>query len=171
MIIQCPSCQARYRIDAGTTNKPVVRIKCPKCSHGFEVQVVHQKVAVAAESRSIVVVDDARFFLEVIADILAPLDYQLQLAGTGEDGLKLIRQVKPALVILDLKLPGMNGFELIKAIRADPDLSGSKILAMSSVYRQDDEVRKIILAGADEFLNKSFKPEQLLARVGLLLGS
>jgi predicted Zn finger-like uncharacterized protein len=166
MIIQCPACKARYRIDAGATDKPVVRVKCPKCSHGFEVKLASPATA---GSRSIVVVDDARFFRDVIADILAPLDCPLQLAGTGEEGLKLIRELRPKLVILDLKLPGMNGFELIKEIRADHSLAGIKILAMSSVYRQDDEVHKVILAGADEFLNKSFKPEHLLGRVRQLL--
>jgi predicted Zn finger-like uncharacterized protein len=171
MIIQCPACKARYRIDERSTDKRVVRVKCPKCSHGFEVNIDLPVAETSVKSRSIVVVDDARFFREVLVDILAPLEIPLQLAGTGEDGLKLIRDVNPVLVILDLKLPGMSGYELIKEIRADRSLAGIKILAMSSVYRQDDEVHKIILAGADEFLNKSFKPAHLLARVGQLLGS
>jgi len=123
------------------------------------------------DARTIVVVDDARFFREVIADILAPLKYSLHLAASGEEGLPLLRQLRPALVILDLKLPGMSGLELIRMIRADASLSGIKILAMSSVYRREDEVHKIILAGADEFLNKSFKSEHLLSRVKQMMSS
>jgi len=172
MIIQCPACQSRYRIDESKTSKRVARVKCPKCAHGFEVGVPGGEVQHGGfDRRSIVVVDDARFFREVIAEILAPLEFRLQLAATGEEGLALVRQTRPALVILDLKLPGMSGHELITTLRADSSLVGIKILAMSSVFRQDDEVHKIILAGADDFLNKSFKPEHLLSRVTQLLSS
>jgi len=170
MIIQCPACQSRYRIDESKTNKRVARVKCPKCAHGFEVGVPGGEVQQGGfDRRSIVVVDDAKFFREVIAEILAPLECRLQLAATGEEGLTLVRQIRPELVILDLKLPGMSGLDLIMTLRADSSLAGIKILAMSSVFRQDDEVRKIILAGADDFLNKSFKPDHLLSRVTQLL--
>lgn len=172
MIIQCPACHARYRIDVTRTDKPRVRVKCPKCAEGFEVAVPHDQPSEAPDPRPLIlVVDDAKFFREVIADILAPLDCRLQLAGSGEEGLELVRQLRPALVILDLKLPGMSGHELIGALRADTSLAGIRILAMSSVFRQDDEVHKILLAGADEFLNKSFTPEHLLNRVRRLLAT
>lgn len=173
MIIQCPACQSRYRIDESKTNKRFARVKCPKCAHGFDVAVPGGDVQRQDEfdPNSIVVVDDGKFFREVIADILAPLECRLQLAASGEEGLALVRQIRPALVILDLKLPGMSGHELITTLRADSSLAGIKILAMSSVFRQAEEVHKIILAGADDFLNKSFKPEHLLNRVNQLLAS
>jgi len=173
MIIRCPACQARYRIDETKANKSVARIKCPKCAHAFEVAVAGaaEQNSPAPAAPSIVVVDDARFFREVLADILAALECPLHLAASGEEGLALVRQIRPALVILDLKLPGMGGLELIQALRSDQQMKGLKILAMSSVFRQDNEVHKILLAGADDFLNKSFKPEHLLSRIESLLAS
>jgi predicted Zn finger-like uncharacterized protein len=173
MIIRCPACQARYRIDETKTNKSVARIKCPKCAHAFEIAVAGaaDQNLPAPAAPSIVVVDDAKFFREVLADILAALECPLHLAASGEEGLALVRQIRPALVILDLKLPGMSGLELIQTLRSDQRLKGLKILAMSSVFRQDNEVHKILLAGADDFLNKSFKPEHLLSRIGRLLAA
>lgn len=172
MIIQCPACDARYRIDPTRTEKTHVRVKCPKCGAGFELALPEDRAAEDQDLRPLIlVIDDAKFFRDVIADILAPLDCRLQLAGSGEEGLRLVRQLRPALVILDLKLPAMSGHELISALRADKGLAGTKILAMSSVFRQDDEVHKILLAGADDFLNKSFTPEQLLNRVRRLLAT
>lgn len=168
MIIQCPACQSRYRVKSGQVPKPVVRVKCPGCGHGFEV-ALKQDEPPALNPRTVLVVDDARFFREVILDILAPLGLNLLTAADGEEALEVLHRERPALVLLDLRLPGLDGYGLIRAMRADAKLGGIRILAMSSVYRQDDEVRKILLAGADEFLNKSFSPAQLQARIQKLL--
>lgn len=182
MILQCPACKSRYRIDESQTDKAVVRVKCPKCSHGFEVEIVAEpaassSAALATDSATassptsggIVIVDDAKFFRELIVDILQPLTLPLQLAGSAEEGFPLIGRQRPQLVILDLKLPGKSGYDLIRQIRAEAALAGIKILAMSSLLRQDEEIFKVLQAGADDFLNKSFKPEHLLRRVEQLL--
>ncbi|ORJ59590.1 response regulator [Geothermobacter hydrogeniphilus] len=179
MIIQCPNCSARYRIDASKINREVARVKCPKCQSGFEVRL---RARQSADQKSgthgscgrrskVVVVDDARFFREVVLDILQPLDIEIFKAGDGAEALEVIRREVPDLVILDLKLPRMDGYQLIRAIRSDPAIRNTRLLAMSSVFRGEEEARKVTLAGADDFLNKSFRPEHLLQRVNRLLDS
>lgn len=171
MNIQCPDCSARYRIDTSRATRSVVRVKCPKCHSGFEVTLDAAAATspISRERRKLLVVDDARFFREVVLDILQPLDADIYKAGDGAEALLLIRKHHPDLVILDLKLPKLDGYQLIREIRADPAIRHIRLLAMSSVYRQDEEIRQVTLAGADDFLNKSFKPEHLLQRVTRLL--
>jgi len=163
MVIACPACRSRYRIDPTGLNKKVARARCPRCGHGFTIDLAGPR------KPKILIVDDARFFREVVLDILRELDVTILKAGDGDEALGLIRGERPDLVILDLKLPGKDGYQLVREIRADPALAATKLLAMSSVYRGEDEVRRIMQAGADDFLNKSFRPEQLLLRVRRLL--
>lgn len=114
-------------------------------------------------------VDDSAFFRELILDVLRPLKRDILMAGDGREALQAIRENRPSLVILDLNLPGMNGYELIRAVRSDSDLKDIRLLAMSGVFRKENEVRDVKQAGADDFVSKSFKPEQLLQRVNRLL--
>lgn len=176
MLIQCPQCQARYRIDTTGAQKASTRIRCPKCTHVFPV-VLDLPAAPAAppdpvfpsppavDSDTVLIVDDSRFFRELIVDILNPLAVTCLLAADGEEALEILRQERPGLILLDLNLPGISGYELIRLIRADSALQGVKILAMSGVFRKETASAEAEAAGADEFINKSFKPEHLQLRV------
>lgn len=182
LIIQCPQCSARYRIDPGPTAGPSLRLKCPKCSAVFAVQVpvpaappmaeaapsavaAAPPPAAAALSEAILVVDDSRFFRELILDLLKPLEIPCLTAATAEEALELVERDRPRLILLDLNLPGKNGYELIREIRAQAELKDVRILAMSGVFRKESDVAEAEVAGADDFINKSFKPEQLQARI------
>lgn len=171
MNIVCPGCGARYRVRSPGTAKSEARLRCPKCAHVFSVRL--RPPQTAAESpglaRKILVVDDARFFREMILDLLAPLNLPVLLAPDGESALETARREHPRLVILDLNLPGMDGYALIRSLRTEPALEGLRILAMSGVFRKDGDVAAVQQAGADDFTSKSFKPEQFLDRVKALL--
>lgn len=164
MVISCPECQARYRIDPSGVKKKVARVRCPKCGCGFEVELEQKQRPL------VLIVDDANFFRQVVLDILSPLDLDIIKAGDGDEALRVIKERRPDLVILDLKLPGRDGHSLIREVRSDPETAGVRLLAMSSVFRAEEDVRLVMAAGADDFLNKSFRPEQLLERVKTLLG-
>jgi predicted Zn finger-like uncharacterized protein len=183
MQIQCPGCGARYRLNTGGTGRSSGRIRCPKCSRLFEVDLASTpsvpshppvsgdagKVRPAPPSRTILVVDDARFFRELIVEVLAPLGLRVLTVADGAAALDLVRRERPQLVILDLNLPQMNGYELVRALRAEVGWE-IKLLAMSGVFRKDEDISGIERAGADDFISKSFKPEVFLARVHKLLG-
>jgi len=182
MTVQCPACVGRYRIDPTKTTKGEVRLRCPKCSNAFQVILrspapaplpVPEAVAPPAErppEKKVLVVDDSNYFRELIIDVLKPLPLSLRTAADGVEALEIIRKGRPDLVILDLNLPEMNGYEFILQVRADPALNGVKVLAMSGVYRTKADTVDAERAGADDFINKSFKPEQLQERVKGLLG-
>jgi CheY-like chemotaxis protein len=117
----------------------------------------------------VLVVDDSRFFRELVVDELKPLALDFLMAADGVEALAIIRRQRPALVILDLNLPGMDGYELIRQVRGDVSLRDIRLLAMSGVYRTEVDAAQVKAAGADDFMGKSFNPEQLQFRVQKLL--
>jgi predicted Zn finger-like uncharacterized protein len=182
MTIQCPDCGVSYRIDPSRVRKSVAKVKCPQCAAVFEVVLrgaqaeppaaAPASVGAGADlspAADVLIVDDSRFFRELVADVLKPLHLGFRMAGDGAEALQLIRQKRPALVILDLNLPGMSGYELIRSVRMDPALDKLRLLAMSGVYRKEADAVEVQAAGADDFISKSFKPEQLQLRVKKLL--
>ncbi len=180
MILRCPNCSARYRIDPAKAQSTAVRIKCPKCKTSFtsklsaeagpgEDRIPAIETSAEVSGRKVLVVEDARFFRELVLDVLKPLELELMTADDGNEGLAVILREKPALVILDLNLPGRNGYTLIKDIRSRPELADTRILAISAVYRTQEDHLTAEKAGADDFISKSFKPEFLQQRVRTLL--
>lgn len=182
MIIACPQCQSRYRITPPAGSKPQARVKCPACQHTFVI-TIETVQAEPSPGRSpdvvptppstpplVLVVDDARFFREMIRDLLAELPIRVETSGDGTDALEKIRTQHPAMLLLDLNIPGMSGQELITAVRKDPDCHAIRILAMSGVQRGEEAAHDVRRLGADDFINKSFKPRDLQDRVRQILG-
>lgn len=178
MIITCPQCQARYRINPANGSRPLARVKCPGCQHTFEVALEQDPVvaepAPAPEPKPepplVLVVDDARFFREMICDLLAELPVRVETVADGQAAWQQIQAHKPALLLIDLNIPGMSGQELIAAVRRDPSCRTVRILAMSGVQRGEGAARDVLKLGADGFLNKSFTPRELQDRVREFLG-
>lgn len=184
MQIECPGCGARYRMKPARGGRTSGRVRCPKCSKVFSVdleaappsapEVAPRSAADQPTSSTppatILVVDDARFFRELIVDVLAPLKCRVLTAAEAESALELARRERPQLVILDLNLPGMNGYDLARVLRREFG-DGIRLLAMSGVFRKDEEITDVTKAGADDFTSKSFKPATFLARVRKLLGA
>jgi len=173
MRIACPNCQASYRFDPTRASKQAPRIKCPGCGHVFRVDLVSAIEDGAAVSPALrkkcLIVDDSPFFRELTGDILKGLEVDFLFAEDGEEALRIIRETRPHLVLLDLNLPKKNGYELIREVREDESLRQVRLLAMSGVFRKSEEIGEAYRGGADDFIGKSFKPEQLLERVKKLL--
>jgi CheY-like chemotaxis protein len=90
-------------------------------------------------------------------------------ACDGEEAWTLIKERKPDLVLLDLKMPRRSGLEVLMAIRADPELRGIQVMVLTSSDQQSD-IDAGILAGADYYLTKPFSPADLIARVSEAIG-
>jgi excisionase family DNA binding protein len=120
--------------------------------------------------RRILIVDDEvdmRRFIQGIVSKRFP-GAEIHEAGDGFDAGRKIATLFPALVILDLRLPGMDGFKVCRTVRADPALKGVKILAITGVGVEDSR-QQILDAGADAFLPKPFLAEDLAAKLEELL--
>ena len=117
------------------------------------------------------VCDDALFFRTMVADVLKEAGLTVETAADGEATLALLPSFRPHLLIVDLQLPGMNGIEVVRRIRADKDHRSLPILAMSGVLTDEAEVTVIKDAGADDCIGKKFKQEHFVERVRRLLGN
>lgn len=117
--------------------------------------------------RSIILVEDDRLFQAVITSHLGRANFEISLFGSGEEMLASSARLEPDLFLLDVMLPGMDGFEICRKIREYPPWKDKPILALTSLDRVVDRV-KGLQSGADDYLIKPFDPSELLARIEAL---
>jgi len=116
----------------------------------------------------ILVVDDEPYNLELIEAMLSASGYEVYLAGGGEEGLALAHEKRPDLIILDLMMPGISGFEVCARVKMDPQTGGTPVLFVTALNQIADKERAMA-AGGDDFLSKPYQQAELLARVEALL--
>jgi class 3 adenylate cyclase len=120
------------------------------------------------QTAKILVVDDTPANVKLLADLLAFKGYQVSTAASGEEGLKTLAEHRPDMVLLDVMMPGMNGYEVCRAIRADPAHGVLPVVMITSLDPAQERI-KGLEAGADDFLSKPINQAELLARVKSLL--
>jgi DNA-binding response OmpR family regulator len=120
-------------------------------------------------SKKILIADDEQNIVISIEFLLRREGFEVLVAGDGEEALAKVRAERPDLVLLDVMMPKMNGFDVCQALRADPDLSATRILMLTAKGR-DTEVSKGLGLGADGYMTKPFSTKELLAEVRKLLG-
>jgi two-component system phosphate regulon response regulator PhoB len=117
---------------------------------------------------SVLVVEDDRDIGELLEYNLARNGYEVRVATTGEEALEEVRKRSPDLIILDLMLPGVDGIDVCRMLRADPDTAAIPILMLTARDQEADIVTGLEI-GADDYMTKPFSVRVLLARVKALL--
>jgi two-component system cell cycle response regulator DivK len=112
----------------------------------------------------ILIVEDNPQSLKLVRDILQIKGYQTLEAETGEEGVRLARERQPALILMDIQLPGINGIEALQRLRADPVTSATPVIAVTASVMTQDRSR-IMAAGFNGFQSKPISVNQLLATV------
>lgn len=123
-------------------------------------------------SKTVLIVDDEphiRLLLEQTLDELDAHGVEIATATNGGDALKLIREERPSLVLLDVMMPIMNGFEVCKAVKSDATLRDTYIVLLTAKGQELDRATGAEV-GADLYLTKPFDPDDVLARVAKVLG-
>jgi len=116
----------------------------------------------------ILIVEDNPNNLKLVRDSLQVKGYQTIAAETGEEGVRLAHERQPALVLMDIQLPGINGVEALKRLRADPVTSSTPVIAITASVMTQDRTR-IMAAGFDGFQGKPISVRELLATVREIL--
>lgn len=112
---------------------------------------------------TILVVDDTVANLTLMTDLLKPL-YRVKAAVNGESALKVVRADPPDLILLDIMMPGMSGFELCQLLKADPTLSHIPVIFLTALGAVEDETQGLKL-GATDYITKPINPPIVMARV------
>ena len=118
-------------------------------------------------SRILVVEDDADI-ASLIVHYLGPAGHESEVIANGSDAVGAARRHPPDLIILDRMLPGLDGLEICRALRADPALGGVPILMLTARAEEVDRIAGFDI-GADDYVTKPFSPKELVARIGALL--
>jgi two-component system, OmpR family, alkaline phosphatase synthesis response regulator PhoP len=116
----------------------------------------------------VLVVDDEPFICRSLSFVLRKDDYQVFEARDGQEALEVIRAERPDLVFLDVMMPKMNGFDVVREVRRDPDLAGIQIVLLTA-KGQDADRQTGEDAGADDYMTKPFSPTKILERARKML--
>ena len=121
-------------------------------------------------AKSILVVEDDQFLRDLIVKKLEEEGLDIIQAVDGEEGLQLIKENKPALVLLDLILPGIDGFEVLKQAKSDPETKDIPIIILSNLGQKDDIERGLELGARDFMVKAHFTPEEIVKKTKEVLG-
>ena len=115
----------------------------------------------------VLLIDDESFYYKLIGPVVKKAGYDLDYARTGNDGLAKLPIYNPDLIVLDLRLPDMTGFDILARIRRDPNFSNTPVIFVTGQNELNSKLKAFEL-GADDYLEKPFQPEELVARLGIL---
>jgi DNA-binding response OmpR family regulator len=119
---------------------------------------------------NIIVVDDDPVALRLLARIINMAGYETATARNGQEALDKIRELQPLLVLIDIMMPKIDGFQVCEQIRKDSTLTHQPYIIMLTARDQAADYRRADEIGINEFINKPFSPAKVTARVQAILG-
>lgn len=111
-----------------------------------------------------IIADDEPANRMLASAIIGTEDYNVVEARDGMEAWSLIQEHRPSLVLLDVRMPGRSGLEILRAIKSDPNLTATKVILLTA-SAQESDISAGLAAGADSYLIKPFSPADLLARL------
>ncbi|HEX8960476.1 MAG TPA: response regulator [Geobacteraceae bacterium] len=175
MLIVCPSCKTKFSFDEQKVGTEGVKLRCSKCRTVFRVvrrpspvsspaQPPQPPAAAPTAGRiKVVVANESPAFCSAVQKVLASEPFDVFTYNDGRAALMAIEQIRPDVVLLDVALPSMYGFEVCDAVRKNPDLSAVKLILIAAIYDKTRYKRApISLYGADEYIEKHHIPDSLV---------
>jgi two-component system, OmpR family, phosphate regulon response regulator PhoB len=114
--------------------------------------------------RTVLIADDESSIRLLVHATIESDDYKVVEAADGAQAWAMAQELKPSLVLLDVQMPGRSGLEVLRSIKADPDLKATRVILLTS-KAQERDIEVGLIAGADFYLTKPFSPLDLLTRV------
>ena len=117
-----------------------------------------------APIQKILLVDDSKTELHVLSEVLTKKGYQVRTAENGEEAMRRLQEDKPDLILMDVVMPGQNGFQLTRAITRDPAFANVPVIICTSKNQETDRVWGM-RQGARDYVVKPVNPEELLNKI------
>lgn len=115
--------------------------------------------------KSILIIEDDQFFRELLLKKLVSLGFNVLEAANGEEGVELTKQKKPDLIILDLLLPNIDGFEVLSKVKTSLDTSSIPVMIVSNLGQQEDVERGLKLGAVDYLIKSQFDIESIVGKI------
>ncbi len=179
VLVKCPKCKGENRLVEIPAGEKVLSYLCQHCELIVKMDLALDEVKSSSSSAhfadldrrpKILVADDSELILRMATDLLGEAGYMVVTAGDGATALRRIEEEHPDLVVLDLLMPRMTGFDVLREIRQNERLKSTPVLVMSGVYKED-VVSHLWQMGASGFMDKDLLTDSLVFRVRSLLGS
>ena len=122
------------------------------------------------QPKTIVYIEDEPEMIDLVKLILGRKGFDLTGAMGGREGLEAVRRIKPDLVLLDLMMPDMDGWEVYQQMKADEELSQIPVIVVTAKAQSIDKVLGLHIAKVDDYVTKPFGPQELLQSVERVLG-
>ncbi len=124
----------------------------------------------AQERKVVVCIEDEPEMIDLVKLILGRKGFDLVGAVGGREGLETVRRLKPDLVLLDLMMPDMDGWEVYQQMKADDELKDTPVIVVTAKAQSIDKVLGLHIAKVDDYVTKPFGPQELLQSVNKVLG-
>jgi len=116
-------------------------------------------------AKTILIIEDDKFLRELIIQKLLKEDFEVSEAIDGEEGIKKIKEEKPDLILLDLILPGIDGFEVLSRMKEDPALVSIPVIILSNLGQKEDVERGLKLGAVDYLIKAHFTPGEIIEKI------
>lgn len=116
-------------------------------------------------AKKVLVIEDDKFLRELISQKLSKEGYDVIEAVDGEKGIETAKSEKPDLILLDLILPGIDGFEVLSKIKADSEASGIPIIILSNLGQKDDIEKGLKMGAVDYLIKAHFTPAEIIEKI------
>ena len=120
-------------------------------------------------SKKILIIEDDKFVRELIAQKLTEEGYEALMTVDGEEGMVQIKEKKPDLVLLDLILPGIDGFEVLSKAKTDPELTKIPVIILSNLGQKEDIERGLKLGARDYLVKANFTLSEIIKKIKKIL--
>ena len=144
-----------------------LKVRCQVCGYPVEEGIV-QKEGVTFGRPKILCIDDDQLLLGLFTSALESYDFKILTATDGPSGIEKAKKERPDLILLDVMMPGMDGYEVCRRMRADPDLKETPIIIITALTDPKLNV-KGFQAGANLAIRKPFDPKKLAATIKIAL--
>jgi predicted Zn finger-like uncharacterized protein len=180
MLIVCPNCKTKFSFETSKISTNGINLRCSKCSAIFRVirktalsdNIAPPKTTASAWRIKVVVANESPTFCAAIKKVLSPEPFDLYMYNDGKEALEEIERLCPEVILLDVALPSMYGFEVCERIRKNPLLASVKIILIASIYDKTRYKRSPnSLYGADDYIEKHHIPDLLISMIYRLAGN
>jgi DNA-binding response OmpR family regulator len=115
--------------------------------------------------QTILLVEDDTFLAGMYVTKLTMEHFDVELAGDGQAGLEKVKKIKPSLILLDVLLPKMDGFEVLRAIKSDPESRDIPVILLTNLGQKSDVLRGLDLGAADYLIKAHFMPSEVVEKI------